>query len=61
MGTNKKATGPCIKNNAEVNQSCAKMNKYLTLVGQGQGHQMYKFQCKNGIFTCFGNILHKSS
>ena len=29
MGTNKKATGPCIKNNTDVNQSNAKMNKYI--------------------------------
>ena len=40
MGTNKKATGPCLKNNSEVNQSNAKMNEYITLVGQGQAHQM---------------------
>ena len=29
MGTNKKAIGPCIKNNTEVNQSNAKMNEYI--------------------------------
>ena len=29
MGTNKKATGPCIKNNTEVNQSNTKMNEYI--------------------------------
>ena len=29
MGTNKKATGPRIKNNTDVNQSNAKMNEYI--------------------------------
>ena len=29
MGTNKKAAGPCIKNNTDVNQSNAKMNEYI--------------------------------
>ena len=29
MGTNKKATGPCFKNNSEVKQSNAKMNEYI--------------------------------
>ena len=29
MGTNNKATGPCFKNNSEVNQSNAKMNEYI--------------------------------
>ena len=29
METNKKAAGPCIKNNTDVNQSNAKMNEYI--------------------------------
>ena len=29
MGTNKKANGPCFKNNSEVNQSNAKMTEFI--------------------------------
>ena len=59
MGTNKKATGPCIKNTTEVNQSNAKMNKYIYISRSRSRSSNVQIQnAENGIFACFGTLFY---
>ena len=63
MGTNRKATGPCFKNNSEVNQSNAKMNEYINISRSRSRSSNVKIQnAEKGDFPMFlNNILHKRS
>ena len=59
MGTNKKAAGPCIKNNIDVNKSNAKMNEYIYISRSRSRSSNVQIQMqKKGIFACFGTLFY---
>ena len=58
MRTNKKAAGPCIKNNTDVNQSNAKMNEYIYISRSRSSNVQIQNAGKNGIFACFGTLFY---
>ena len=60
MGTNKKATCPCLKDNSEVNQSNTKRNEFIYISRSRSRSSNVKIQNaeKKGIFTCFGTVFY---
>ena len=59
MGTNKKAAGPCIKNNTDVNKSNAKMNEYIYISRSRSRSSNVQIQMqKKWDFRMFWNTIY---